>query len=279
MIKINCSSKDLSNFFSYYDFAFQNQNPNLQQIYASNIQDLDFDGINFCLSILCEDYTTDLESHISYMTEKKQQYLEKDLLELMKQLIISLEFLAKKGFCYGRINPKTIYFTEKELTDQDSKEKLVENDSSTSNSKKSSTPSFNAKFTIPLLEDPLKWTFSNENIIYENLKKNEIYLSPLLYYIIDKKNYSRGHNSQKSDIYSLGLCMLYASCLNTRPIYEIKAIKNDHETIKNLVQKYLKMKYSNQYIEILLGMLSPEEKFRWSLSKILECIDKIKEKS
>ena len=291
MIKINCDSKELSNLFSYYDLAYKNQNSNIQKVYASNIEDID--GINFCLSILCEDLTTDLESHINFMTEKKEKYLENDLLELMRQLITSLEILSKNGHANGRINPKNIYFTENDVSNENFKKERVRRNSFSSdlmslnsenymaksiNSKKNSKPTFNAKFTIPLLQDPLKWTFSNENLIHDYLRKNQIYLSPLLYSLIDKKNNSRGHNSEKSDIYSLGLCMLYASCLNTRPIYEIRSYKTNSDGIKNLVQKYLKLKYSNQYIEILLGMLSPEEKIRWSITKILESIDKIKGK-
>ena len=77
-----------------------------------------------------------------------------------------------------------------------------------------------------------------------NKKKNEVY-----------------HNSFKSDVFSLGMCMALAASLNFKTLCEIREV-NDMDKLKNILVKYLIAKYSYEFINILLMMLEIDENKR-----------------
>lgn len=248
MIKIILANNiETEKMFSFYEMVNKYSHELLQNILAINIAGLD--NGSFCLSLLTNNYGYDLETHIMYMKEKQSYYTENDLLVFLKQMLSSLMFLMSKGFSHGHINPKSILIN---ATDND----------------------FNTKLDIPFLNDPLKWTFNFPNLVKEHLKRNELFLSPLLNSILTRSLYTKSHDPIKSDIFSLGLCMLYASSLTTKAFYELKTAY-DQFWVYKIVSKYLKLRYSTKFIEMISGMLIMEEKKRWHYKKILEYIEEI----
>ena len=68
------------------------------------------------------------------------------------------------------------------------------------------------------------------------------------------------YNAYKSDVFSLGMCFLLASCLNYQSLYDIREVY-DMDVLKEIVAKYLK-NYSNNYINLIINMLQINEKLR-----------------
>jgi hypothetical protein len=88
-------------------------------------------------------------------------------------------------------------------------------------------------------------------------------MSPILFKAIKVKNYSKytEHNVFKSDVFSLGLCLLFASTLSFNSLCEIRELNNTIQ-MKMVLMKYLKKRYSSKFTDILFSMLEIDEKFR-----------------
>jgi serine/threonine protein kinase len=69
------------------------------------------------------------------------------------------------------------------------------------------------------------------------------------------------YNAYKSDVFSLGLCMLLASTLGFQALYDIRELY-DNNKIKKIVEKYLSVRYSKEYIKLIVSMLQIKEKNR-----------------
>ena len=89
-----------------------------------------------------------------------------------------------------------------------------------------------------------------------------MYMSPILFRAVKFKPDSlTKYNSFKSDVFSLGLCFLYASSLNSEILLKVRET-NDMEKIGIIVNRYLGDKYSQEYINILMYMIQMEEAYR-----------------
>ena len=87
-------------------------------------------------------------------------------------------------------------------------------------------------------------------------------MSPILFKAVKYRPDSlTKYNSFKSDIFSLGLCFLYASTLDTNILFRIREIF-DMNKIMKIVNEYLGTRYSQNYINILLYMLQIDENYR-----------------
>lgn len=250
-------NKNLESIFSYFENAHKYQYESIQKIFALNITVVD--NYSYCLSILSEPYEFTLEGNISLMKEMKEHYLESDLLIFLKQIVLALVYLKSKNLCHGYINPSSIYLMNilnfEAETDRDGKKDEII-----------------AKLSLPFLDDPLKWRYSLPHLIKECLHKNELFLSPLLHSNITRNLYTRTHDPVKSDIYSLGLCILYAATFSQNPSIELIS-KYTHEDVRKVVNKYMQIKYSSQFIELVSSMLYLDEKKRVTHQKILTSID------
>lgn len=251
---IIAGNKNLELMVNYFEQVNKYKHEFIQKITGLNITVID--SSNFCLSILFEEFPTSLEAHVELMRDLKQSYPETDLLRLLKQQVEALSFMKTKNICHGYVNPKAIL-----LYSETDKEK--------------SNADFISKLSIPLLDDPLKWSFSLAHLVNECLKRHELYLSPLMYNSVNKEQFTKlPHVPAKSDIYSLGLCMIFAATMSTKPFFELRN-KMDSESIRRVINKYLKLKYSCHFIEIITGMLIHDEKRRSTHQKIQIQINEI----
>ena len=103
---------------------------------------------------------------------------------------------------------------------------------------------------------------NNRVTIKQTIRGTELYMSPILFHALQKKNISKytEHNTFKSDVFSLGLCFLFAATLTFNSLCEIREL-DDTILIKMTLNKYLK-RYTNKFNDILFLMLEVEEKFR-----------------
>ena len=96
----------------------------------------------------------------------------------------------------------------------------------------------------------------------QTVRGTELYMSPILYQAL-KSRPDKGvnHNVFKSDVFSLGMCFLFASCLDYKCLYDMRKVKNMND-VKNVVNKFVDNKYSNVFSDALVLMLNLNEKER-----------------
>ena len=100
-----------------------------------------------------------------------------------------------------------------------------------------------------------------KGIVVQRIRGSELFMSPKVF-----KAYHAGmkqiqHNTFKSDVFSLGLCFLFAGSLTMNSLYYIREI-NDTKKVKECLNKFLEERYSIKIIEILMDMLQIDENLR-----------------
>ena len=115
-----------------------------------------------------------------------------------------------------------------------------------------------------------KYHYDKKQMDYENnldasnqtIRGTEMYMSPILFRAVKYRPDSlTKYNSFKSDVFSLGLCFLYASSLDLNILFNVRDII-DMEKIVIIVNNYLSNRYSQEFIELLLYMLQVDENYR-----------------
>ena len=101
-------------------------------------------------------------------------------------------------------------------------------------------------------------------------------MSPILFYALRSRQIIKyvKHNPYKSDLFSFGLCCLFAATLCFESIYDVRELRNN-TAIKYIVQKYLQGRYSNVVINIICSMLDVNENSRNDFIEMEKEIKKI----
>ena len=119
-----------------------------------------------------------------------------------------------------------------------------------------------------------------DNTMEQTLRGTELYMSPILFKALRSRSYQFvTYNSYKSDVFSLGMCFFLASSLSYEGLYEIREIVKNGDKTRLVVNRYLSMKYSQKYINILISMLQINEKDRPDFIELEKIIENIYDKS
>ena len=189
------------------------------------------DATTYVVYVLMEVGMTDWEKQITSYADKRLEYSEKNLIDIIKQLSSVLSFLQKNNTSHRDIKPQNI------LVFKDNIYKL-------------------ADFGEAKQIDGMK-----NLLVNYSLRGTELYMSPLLFNGLRNGQIDIKHNLFKSDVYSLGLCLLFAAVTNNKPLYEIRKFI-DMKNVKIYLEKILKRKYSHNFIDLLSSMLEIHEKNR-----------------
>ena len=97
-----------------------------------------------------------------------------------------------------------------------------------------------------------------KGIVVQRIRGSELFMSPKVF-----KAYHAGmkqiqHNTFKSDVFSLGMCLFFAACLSYDGPSTIREIY-DMNIIRNVLHQYLGRRYSQNLINILWTMLQIDE--------------------
>ena len=79
------------------------------------------------------------------------------------------------------------------------------------------------------------------------------------------------HNTYKSDVFSLGMCLFYAASLTYEGVDSIRELTDMNE-IKNILFYYLGTRYSEKLILLIILMLEIDEKKRPNFIKLEEVL-------
>ena len=248
---IACSIKEVEIIKSEYNILFGLSNLNINLIGIYGLETKKLDRTTFSINILMELAICDWEKEIIKRHSNKNYYTENELVLILKKLVNTFSILQKANVSHRDIKPQNILVCKGGVL------KIADFGE--------------AKKTINKNND--------NNTIKQTIRGTELYMSPILFNSLRKNmiyKYTK-HNTYKSDVFSLGYCMLLASTLSYNLLCEIREVKN-MTSIKKIVQKYSNKNiciYSENYWNILFSMLELDEKNRpdfIDLSKIIETL-------
>ena len=212
--------------------------PELNIIQVFGTETKNFDEYNFVFYVLMEVANCDWEKELLNRSRHKAFYTEDEIFYILENLVDTFAYLQQIGICHRDIKPQNILcFGEKGYKISDFGE---------------------AKYRK-------KWRLQQSSVNYtsmQTVRGTELYMSPILYTALKScPNKGANHNVFKSDVFSLGMCFLFASCLDYKSLYEIRKV-NSMNKLQELVEQYIDGKYSQSFTDILLSMLKLNEKER-----------------
>ena len=169
----------------------------------------------------------DWEKELNDRKISQRYYSEYELLNIARQLIQTLALLERYSISHRDIKPKNILIT-------------------------------NGIYKLADFSDSKNVPEGKATLL---LRGTEIFMSPLLYNAYLNNNALLVHDSYKSDVFSLGMCILYAACLNYNPLEKIRNIKDERELL-HFLKCLLANRYTARLIKIIFWMLQFDENKR-----------------
>ena len=179
--------------------------------------------------VLMELAKTDWEIEIKYRSQNKLFYTEKELLNIIKQLITCYSLLQKCNITHRDVKPQNILIINNYYKICDFGEAMV--------------------------------THGKNGFIHQPIRGSELYMSPILFDALSNHKRDVIHNTYKSDVFSLGMCIVFAATLTFQSLYDIREV-TDMNVVGNIIGNYLYPNYSKNIVDILLKMLQIEERKR-----------------
>ena len=210
-----------------FDLIHDVVHPNILNIYGMNIKCFDVNTFSLCvlMDLGINDWDVEIYEHL----DKNKYYTEEELISILKQLVSGCLYLQRdRKIAHRDIKPENVIIFENNIY------KLGDFGEAKGN------------------------TVNNK---LNTLRGTDIYMSPILYKGLKLSKEDVVHNLYKSDVFSLGYSFLYAASLNHDIIKEIRDLE-DPEKVKTVLYRMMKPRYSDNFIDLILQMISVEEKNR-----------------
>ena len=191
----------------------------------------------------CFHKTREAKIEISKRKGENKYYKENELMSIIKQLVSGLVYLQKeKKIAHRDVKPENVIIFKNNIY------KLGDfgEAKGTKNADKLST-----------------------------LRGTDTYMSPILYNGLKMGQEDVIHDLYKSDVFSLGYSILYAVSLNHDIINEIRELEK-MEDITKILNKRMKPRYSDAFINLILKMINPEEEKRVDFIALDKLINRYK---
>jgi hypothetical protein len=178
--------------------------------------------------VIMEIAERDWEKEINRRKHNMLYYSERELFLIMSQLIKTLSLLQKNHITHRDIKLQNIL--------------LIKN-----------------KFKICDFGEARK--LAQKGTIVQPVRGSELYMSPIQFYGLNHNLKLVQHNTYKSDVFSLGMCILFAATLSDNCLYDIRELTNMN-IILEILERYLRKRYSIGFIRLLMLLLEIDEKKR-----------------
>ena len=230
-----------------FEIAHREKHPSILDIKGTYIKC--FDETTFVLYVLMDLAEKDWEMEINERKKLKKYYHEDELIFILKQLADALFHLQKKSIAHRDIKPENIL--------------LFNNNNNNEN---------NTIYKLCDFGEAKDYYFIHSKK-QKTLRGTELYMSPLLYDGLVNDNSYVEHDAYKSDVFSLGCCIIIAMNLDFDIINDIRKLK-EQEKIKEFLQEKLKKKYSDKFLDIVMKMINFNEKERIDFIQLQNFIEK-----
>ena len=111
-------------------------------------------------------------------------------------------------------------------------------------------------------------------LVIQHVRGSQLYMSPILFYAYNHNVSQVLHNTYKSDVFSLGMCILLAATLSGYTLYDIREII-DINTITKIIFNALNGRYSKNIINLIIKMLQIDENLRMDFIELEKFISNI----
>ena len=200
-------------------------------------------GEEYYYYVVMEIAERDWEKEITRRKCKKLYYTERELFLIMSQLIKTLSLLQKNHITHRDIKLQNILL-------------------------------INNKFKICDFGEARK--LIQRGTIIQPVRGSELYMSPIQFHGLNNNLKLVQHNTYKSDVFSLGMCILFAATLSDNCLYDIRELTN-MKTIRGILEKYLIKRSSIGFIRLLLLLLEVDERKRPDFILLENIINQITE--
>ena len=179
----------------------------------------------------------DWEIEINNRFKEKRYYSENELISILKQLTSACVYLQKKEIAHRDIKPENIllFFENKEELKGPATYKICDFGE--------------AKEKIRV------------GSRHKSIRGTDFYMSPVLFKALMEKESFVRDDPYKSDVFSLGYCMLIAAVLDFNFINKIRKLEEQRD-IDKIIREALEERYSYKFIYVLLKMIVHYEKER-----------------
>lgn len=182
----------------------------------------------FNFYILMESAEKDLENELIERSENMNYYKEKEIIDILGQLLSTCARLERHKIAHQDIKPQNILIIK-------------------------------GKYKLCDFGESKK--LKKGGLIVEKISGTELYMSPIIFYGLRYGLKNIKHNTYKSDVFSLGLCIVLACTLNYEPVCKIREL-TDIKDIQKIIIEYFAGRYSDAFINFLLKMLEIKEEKR-----------------
>ena len=110
--------------------------------------------------------------------------------------------------------------------------------------------------------------------ILQHIRGSELYMSPLIFYALCRNEPQVLHNTYKSDVFSLGMCILLAAGFSRQLLCDIRK-KKDMNIISNIIHNALNNRYSENIINLIIKMIEIDENLRFDFIELENYISSI----
>ncbi len=202
--------------------------------------------------VLMELADSDWEKEINSRARVRKYYSEGELRAILSGIVKTLATMQRENISHRDIKPQNILiFCERKGRDHVNTYKLAD---------------FGEAKELKL-----------RDVQSNTLRGTELYMSPLLFSSLrfqkDGPESKIKHDTFKSDVFSLGFCVLLAASLTFRSLYEIREL-SDMKKISAIVHKYLQPKFSTNFINLVIMMLMLDENKRPDFVELSSYLDK-----
>lgn len=240
-----CSMEEVEELRKEFDMVsnlFDNDRLCLTKIYGIEVKA--YDSTTYGLNVLMDLAIRDWSGEIEMRKRTNNFYSEDELIKILKNLVYTFAELQKRNITHRDIKPQNI---------------LVFKD-------------FSLKIADFGEAKEILGKKADSDTYKQTLKGTELFMSPALFK--HYQSYLAGqfrnkyqaehvmHNTYKSDVFSLGLCFLYAATLEINSLFAVRECYNRIQ-MESYAQKFFnKKKYSSMFTDLIFDMIEPEEKDR-----------------
>ena len=221
------NKKNFSSLRNEYDIFRKYKHKNILSILG--ISEKKLDETTYSFYILMEVGKTDWEKEINQRQSKNNYYTEKELLNIIKQITSALAYLQKNNISHRDVKAQNVLVFEDNV------------------------------YKIADFGEAKK--FSNEGGVLSTLRGTELYMSPVLFNGLQNRTFDIKHNPYKSDVFSLGMCLLFAATLNIKILCRVRDF-GDNTKLQIFLMNVISKKYSLGLVDLLIRMLSITEETR-----------------
>lgn len=249
MKKIICHNKrDLE--FTKNEFELVMKYPHENIVKIEGMAERELDETTFALYILLELADSDWENEVSKRAKTAKYYKESELISILKQLVKCLVFLQSKKISHRDIKPQNILI-------------------------------FGDKYKIADFGEAKQQKQSSKQLNLNTLRGTELYMSPLLFDKLREDCVNKNsttpqavkHNIFKSDVFSLGYCMIYSATLTFDSIASMRE-EYEKSNIEKILRTWVKKRYSDEFITLVLKMIELQESIRFDFFELDKYLEK-----